>query len=412
MLKKADTLVTRWQEHLDACDIVIGKYQSLPADATEEDQFGLLYQAENLVSTEVTPPGSKSQLQLEQVISAKRSLFAANKDQLKSKITAPIAKLGDFYNTISSVPIKPFDAAEFDLTQEMSEVKAFNEDLIVRAEQLKLEIENRLNQCNKQIQVYNDTRDPAEKADALIKAGKILFGEDFKIIPEFSIPNDKAEEWEKAYNNFPSQISHLKSDFPVDDWLYGVARVREKMHLFEDILFLARSFGKKEPDLHPVQFPFRIDDPWLALEYPPDTKIDSERLLYTAHYSGGSFNKSNPQCGLLLDEWTETIPAKDETTGVVFNYDRPNSEPPQVLLLVTPPDTKGFWEWPDLVDALHETLKMARQRAIEPDYIEDLPYTHFLPATITAVTFFPITIALNLALGNPVALGSEGDTHE
>ena len=37
--------------------------------------------------------------------------------------------------------------------------------------------------------------------------------------------------------------------------------------------------------------------------------------------------------GLLIDEWTERVPAPSETTGVAFHFDEPESRPPQAILL-------------------------------------------------------------------------------
>jgi hypothetical protein len=131
-------------------------------------------------------------------------------------------------------------------------------------------------------------------------------------------------------------------------------------------------------------------------------RIDGDRLLYTAHYSVLPFQKTRRQCGLLLDEWTEVIPAEEETTGISFHYDRPNSEPPQVMLLVTPSEFKGAWQWSDLLDAVNETLDMAKKRAVEPVHVDAGSYARFLPATVMAVTVSQISIAANLAVNNRV----------
>jgi hypothetical protein len=230
-------------------------------------------------------------------------------------------------------------------------------------------------------------------------------GEEFLIVPEFSLTEEQGEEWEKAAGATNELLSYQKntsvSKLPVvDDWLYGIARVREKMRHFENVIMLTGAFGKAEPGLDPIQLPYKKDDHWLALSFPEDYEIDSDRLLYTAHYAV-PFAKGNAQCGLLLDEWTEVIPAKDETTGITFNYDRPNSEPPQVMLLVTPPDFRGSWQWVDLVDALHETLDMAKQRAIEPKQIDSSAFATFLPAVLMAATpFGRMAISTDLAANN------------
>ena len=151
-------------------------------------------------------------------------------------------------------------------------------------------------------------------------------------------------------------LAHLAGrPFPVDDWLHGLARVRGRLHALEQTVLLGGLVGQGEPALVPMQLPHVPGEPWLGLEFPHGTTIAGERLLYTAHYAV-PFAEAKRQCGLLLDEWTETLPAETETTGIAFHFDRPSSEPPQAWLLAIPPDPKGSWTWQDLVDSVTETL--------------------------------------------------------
>jgi hypothetical protein len=122
-------------------------------------------------------------------------------------------------------------------------------------------------------------------------------------------------------------------------------------------------------------------------------------LLYTACYAT-PFDKTKRQCGLMLDEWTEVIPAIDQTTGITFNFDRPDNEAPQTMLLVTPASESGAWQWDDLVGALNETLDLAKKRAVEPVQIDGGVYSRFLPATIMASTLYGISITTTLAATN------------
>ena len=161
----------------------------------------------------------------------------------------------------------------------------------------------------------------------------------------------------------------------------------------------AEAFGRSEPELVPAQFPFAAGDSWVALQFPPDYALDSERLCYTAHYAT-AFDPTANQCGLLLDEWTEVIPGTTRDTAVTFNFDRPDNEPPQAILLVTPASATGSWQWDDIVGALNETLDLARTRAVEPVQVEQTGYSRFLPATVTAATLYGISITLVLAAAN------------
>jgi len=131
------------------------------------------------------------------------------------------------------------------------------------------------------------------------------------------------------------------------------------------------------------------------------SELTSDHLLYTAQYPT-AFNKTARQCGILLDEWTEVIPATTRDTGIAFNFDRPNNEAPQSLLLVTPGTANGEWQWEDLMGALNETLDLAKSRAVEPVHIDGTAYSRFLPATIMAATLYGISITTALAATNGV----------
>jgi hypothetical protein len=187
----------------------------------------------------------------------------------------------------------------------------------------------------------------------------------------------------------------------VDDWLYGVSRVRPKLHHVENLLFLTGALSTAVPDLRPVQLPYSSTAAWMALEYPPAQQANLERelLLYSTIYAQ-DFDRTRPQCGLLLDEWTEVIPGETETTGLAFHFDKPSSEPSQAMLLATPTRFTGAWNWQDLVDTLHDTLDRARLRAVEPQKLDQTPLSVYLPATILATTWSPVTIAADLSVVN------------
>jgi alkyl sulfatase BDS1-like metallo-beta-lactamase superfamily hydrolase len=96
------------------------------------------------------------------------------------------------------------------------------------------------------------------------------------------------------------------------------------------------------------------------------------------------------------------LPAETETTGIAFHFDQPSSEPPQSMLLVLPTTRAGAWQWDDVVDALHDTLALARARAVEPAQIDASRYAAFLPATVSAVTLYEMSIVANLGINNDV----------
>jgi len=310
------------------------------------------------------------------------------------------------------LPVTAFDPDEFPIAAHEDEVILFANDLLGLAIGLGADLDRRLAAAQAQLDAHDAAAEAAGRVSALQAGAKALFGADFVLVPEFTLSAAQGVEWEKAFNASGALLSHqtgtLGVDFPVDDWLYGAARVREKLQHWERVVMLAEGFGTSAPALAPAQFPYLDNDSWLALEFPANYALDTDRLLYTAHYAA-PFDRNAPQCGLLLDEWTEVIPGAEETTGLTFHYDRPNAEPPQAMLLVTPPQFVGSWRWQDLVDAVHETFALARKRAVEPAQVDETALAPFLPATVMAVTLYGLSIAANLAANNFVYAALSGD---
>ena len=152
--------------------------------------------------------------------------------------------------------------------------------------------------------------------------------------------------------------------------------------------------------------PHKPGAPWLALDFPKADAPDGERLAYVAFARAG-YDPAAPRCGLLLDDWSETIPAieADEpgpqhTTGVAFNFDRPSQEPPQAMLLLTPAQWDGAWSWDDLRQGVVDTFELARLRAVEPAQLDDSAFAQFLPATVASVTTSGLALSANFALVN------------
>src|SRR5437879_13805413 len=73
----------------------------------------------------------------------------------------------------------------------------------------------------------------------------------------------------------------LKVDFPVDEWFYGAARVRQPLRYWESALMLATAFGLTPPSLTAIQLPFAAGAPWLPLPFPDPYTIARARRLYT-----------------------------------------------------------------------------------------------------------------------------------
>ncbi len=403
LLAQAAETATRWQGKLDEYDALL---LTLPAQPGEPEKIALLQKAELLVATTFTDPTGKTSAQFQVEVDAKKALFSARKTDFENFGKTPKTNISDVLTDFKALlPVSDFDLQEVSTEDIEKQIVTLAEDLYNRTRQLIADIDKRVAAIQQKLTNHDSEASPDKKVQILTEAARLVFGDEFVLVPSFTMPENQAEEWAKAYTDRAQLLNYqkttLNNDFPVDDWLYGTARVREKMHHLENLTFLAPAFGKTAPELRPVQFPYDALAPWLALEFAPEDKdrLNRENLLYSAIYPA-DFDKTKPQCGLLLDDWTEVIPAETETTGITFHFDKPNAEPPQAILLCTPSKFTGAWTWDDLVNTLHETLDMARIRAVEPKQIDQTDLSVFLPATILATTWRPITIGADLATVN------------
>ena len=212
---------------------------------------------------------------------------------------------------------------------------------------------------------------------AIENAHRALLGEDAIVLPEFELTPEHGGELRNAVQlaGTGDPLAHLAAthDAPVDDWLHGIARVRPKLHAWETLLLIGGALGAGEPELTPIQLPYRADEPWLGLEHPAAPQIDGERLLYTAHHAT-AFDPARRQCGLLVDEWTEVLPGRvrDDRDRVPLRPAEQRAAAGHALVAL-PAEQTGAWDVADIVDAISETLDLARLRAVEPDLIDDTP---------------------------------------
>ena len=411
VLRLVDDTIARWTRRLADADAQLAADAALPTNASDEDRNRLLLLAERAISTSRTDPLPADADAYRTIVTGKRGLFAAKLFDLDAIRPAAISLTGTLADAAALLPLAPFDDTPFDLTAAENAVVDCTTYLRSRLEVILTEASKRIAQATQHLADHDAGVPGQPRANAIIAATKALLGNDAIVVPEFALPAALADEWDAAvaWSRTGQLTTHLATTRPyaIDDWLHGVARVREKVQAWEQAGLLAGVLGSPEPALLPIQLP-HASEPWLALELPNAFTIAGDRTMYTAHYPV-AFDKTAAQCGVLVDEWTETIPGEIETTGIAFHHDSPDCEAPQAMLLVVPPSPTERWQWQDIVDTLHETLDFARSRAIEPEQVDTTPFASFLPATVMAATVHGISIATNLAVNNGLlrALGAD-----
>ena len=135
----------------------------------------------------------------------------------------------------------------------------------------------------------------------------------------------------------------------IEDWLFTASLVRPGAERLQHARVLASAAATPLDDLALLQWPASAKS-WIA-EPPPAGEDWNDDRIAIALQPAMALDPAQPLVGLVIDEWTELLPRASETTGIAFNYDAPNAEPPQALLLAVSArsfSNNGRWQWREL----------------------------------------------------------------
>ena len=264
--------------------------------------------------------------------------------------------------------------------------KGFHTPVLDRlANELIEKINHKEVKINTLLSALSDGQDIEEKIATYKKIAKIVFGPRMLVSPTLKISGPEDPSYNLS-NSLKASSQIVKGNLVNEDWLSGISRVREKMNPLEQFVILENIMREKEINLIPLQLPIQINsnnkviDTWVGWELPKDyyknhpedlSKDKLSVLLLQSDQQTMSMESGQLISGFVIDEWTETIPDKELTTGIALNYNEPDSHPPQTILLAVHPtmDAKDFWTIDYLNDTILSTMELAKIRAVEPDHI-------------------------------------------
>lgn len=183
----------------------------------------------------------------------------------------------------------------------------------------------------------------------------------------------------------------------VEDWLFTASLVRPGAERLQHARVLASATAAPLEDLRVLQWPATAKS-WIAEPPPAGEDWNDDRIAIVLQ-PAMPLDLAQPLVGLVIDEWTELLPRVSETTGIAFNYDAPNAEPPQALLLAVSArsfNNNGRWQWRELVGCVEQAFDLARLRAVGPDELRKTPLDIVLPATMMAESAAPVTVSTSL----------------
>lgn len=418
-------VIERWDSKESEFDLLMSDY--IGAN-TDEEKIQILQKAERKISSQGTYPVPLDINNYKTIVDNKYTNFEKVLSDLKNTSIINHLDVFTFLTSTNTVLIKiaDHDVVSYDAKNNRNDTYEEFKNLIQLKEDIYTANFNLVTHIQKKLKSYDVLIDPLdalntsdEKIQLLLKAAKTILKEDILLLPKLNLSPDFGSAIKKAFDGHQDIQKFSKDEeerlFPIDDWFAGIARVRENAWYFENSLSLMSGFKPENSiELKPLQIPFRENARWLAMKFIKKDEdfdkyiesLEGDSLLYTAHFAT-DFDQINPISGIVIDEWTEVIPFKNETTGIAFHYDQPNSEPPQTMLLLTPSHISGSWGWEDVIGALVETLAMAKKRAVEPSMIDNTKFGQFLPTTLMAVSTHWISVAMNLSLNNLPLLKEE-----
>ncbi len=262
-------------------------------------------------------------------------------------------------------------------------------------EQILIKVYSLLKQATKMLNALDAIEEKLKSANdgsniqqLITEKVKILFGDQCLYAPTFTfkaneIGKNEAAKLESAFN--PDKIKSLMSRAPyaINTWRVRMGRIRKGFRRLNDLIFLKETEGSHASNFAISQISGNPsdEDEWIGLEK-NSLQYPNGCVSIALHQPvSGDVDFSSPICGLLVDEWVEVIPDKNETTGVAFHYDAPASKPAQAILLAVPPgqDQKGQkWKEDDLINSVVETMDLAKIRAVDSSSLRHMG--HFLPA--------------------------------
>ncbi len=221
--------------------------------------------------------------------------------------------------------------------------------------------------------------------EAAVERIRVVFGPAFPVLTPFTISAELATEWQASLAE-QDALWRNKSRLGVVEWLRKLSFVRPGVYALTSALDASAWTGHLAggSDAMVAQLPHEPGRRWVALPFEGVPPVD---VSLSAVLFGDSPTAGQLFVGVLLDEWTESIPELTASTSVSFQYDAPASRPPQTICLAVNAGTSGpEWTADALLSTVNEMFDLAQLRLLTPEQIAGhgamLP-TVFMPQNLS-----------------------------
>ena len=271
-------------------------------------------------------------------------------------IRASIAKLADF-GLPYTVPLVP-----------AGDDPSARDALLRQARGLSTEAGKRVDESNA-LNAAAAAADARARCVQLADRMRAVFGASFVVLPRFTC--DAASATELAAALAGSKALQGGDELAVYTWFTRYARVRDPLARLSSCVTGAEVLNAGERlALRVAQLPFDAREQWIGLPVLAGTAMPAGKVALVVQAVDG-IDVAQPLRGLWIDEWTEVVPSREETTAITFQYNPPDACAPQALLLAVPPVPDADWTIGTLHRVLAETLDLAKLRAVDSDSLAD-----------------------------------------
>lgn len=132
--------------------------------------------------------------------------------------------------------------------------------------------------------------------------------------------------------------------------------------------------GEDTAGLHGLavsQTPYQAGDRWVG---DPGTPPRGRTAFVAWRRRDGRAlqDAGDPVCGLLLDRWSELVPAAETDAAIAFHVDAPSTAAPNAILLCVPETGMETWSESGVLAHVLEAFELAKLRTVQPQALGGL----------------------------------------
>ena len=237
--------------------------------------------------------------------------------------------------------------------------------------------------------VYSNLQLKSDEAKAMVEkateknhtvymdAIRHLLVADFLLVPAFR-PDEMVDGKELLRQCTTNCFANIDA-MGMERFLSDMAAVEQPMMYLHQLRMYGKCNDLDVPEVLPVQFSANSEgkQEWLGTQV-SDGSLVKDAFVYMVMNPGtmaeSMMMEDEPKmAGIVVDHWIERIPYQNQTAAVAFNYDQPDAEAPQTLLLAVSSYENNWKCWSDrmMLNTMKSAIHMVKCRAVNPEMISN-----------------------------------------